>query len=84
MNEIPDRPSRVECSECQRKMAPVRTDASPIAWLFRFECVACPATGTVEVRTENSIAAQSPLINSHGAAVVGDEPVAASGGEAGG
>jgi len=48
-------------------MAGVRTDLSAVAWLFRYECVACPATGTVEVRgEEESIAAKSPLEEYHG------------------
>jgi hypothetical protein len=47
-------------------MIGIRTGFSPIAWLFRFECVACPATGTVEVREEESIAVKSPLEKYHG------------------
>jgi hypothetical protein len=47
-------------------MAGVRTDLSAVAWLFRYECVACPATGTVEVRGEESVAANSPLEEYHG------------------
>jgi hypothetical protein len=66
MSETVPRPERVEWSECGREMAGVRTDLSTVAWLFRYECVACPATGTVEVRGEESIAANSPLEGYHG------------------
>ena len=61
------RPERVEC-ECGQPMAPVRTEFSAVAWLFRYECVACPATGTVEVRGEESVAEESPLVRYHGSA----------------
>lgn len=67
MSESVPRPERVKCSECGQQMAGVRTEFSAIAWLFRYECVACPATGTVEVRgEEESIAAKSPLEEYHG------------------
>lgn len=38
MSETVPRPERVECSECGREMAGVRTDLSAVAWLFRYEC----------------------------------------------
>ena len=60
------RPDRVECAECGQSMAGVRTEFSAVAWLFRYECAACPATGTVQVRGEESIAAESPLEEYHG------------------
>jgi hypothetical protein len=63
---IPEERPSAECGECGYPMARVRTDPSKIAALFRFECSACPATGTVEVRTEESKAAKSPLEEYHG------------------
>jgi hypothetical protein len=47
-------------------MAGVRMDLSAVTWLFRYECVACPATGTVEIWGEESVADNSPLEEYHG------------------
>lgn len=66
MSEGVPRPQRVECAECGQKMASIRTDLTAVAWNFRYECVACPATGTVEVRSEESIAEKSPLKEYYG------------------
>jgi hypothetical protein len=60
MSETVPRPERVECSECGQTMAGFRTGVRAVAWLFRYECVACPGTGTVEVRVEESITADAP------------------------
>lgn len=66
MSETVPRPERAECSECGWEMAGVRMDLSAVTWLFRYECVACPATGTVEIWGEESVADNSPLEEYHG------------------
>jgi len=66
MSETVPRPEWIECSECGREMASVRTDFSAVAWPFRYECMAGPETGPVEVRGEEFIAANSPLKEYHG------------------
>jgi hypothetical protein len=66
MSETVPRPEQVECSECGRGMASVRTDFSAVAWPFRYERMAGPETGPVEVRGEEFIAANSPLKEYHG------------------
>jgi len=55
------------CSSCSAPMAKLRTEWSAIAQLHRFECVRCDAVGTVEIRTEQSVAADSPKSVYHGA-----------------
>jgi len=66
MSESVPHPEWIECSECGREMASVWTDFSAVAWPFRYECVAGPVSGPVEVRGEESIAANSPLKEYHG------------------
>ncbi|MGQ3723549.1 helix-turn-helix transcriptional regulator [Natrialba aegyptia] len=61
--EVPE----VGCSECGMPMQKVRSDVSQIATLARMECVSCDATGTVEIRPDESVAQETGIIY-HGAA----------------
>ena len=63
-----DIPQNVVCDDCGYPMAFVRTDGDAYGALFQFECSKCPARGTVEVRSEQSAAANAPLTKYHGAA----------------
>lgn len=66
-------PGEVTCQECGYPMQKIRTETSAVAWLHRFQCVACDAVGTVEVRGEGSIADESPKREHHGSAAPTDQ-----------